>query len=302
MTDKQSKELKKLTSPKRIVDELKSHLNLCSGSDIIYKVKELQEENDYFKIAMIKHTQKNYDEWKKEIESDAMKLIRLDLQRAEEENKKLQAILQKEYKEYNTMVEEYAESTMKRCDDIIPQLKQIILPQLYDPVHKESLVGYLDYFNTLQKTNKELKLLNINFKKEIENLQEEKDKVIDELECMNSTWETKEKEYEAEIKDKETIIEYLNNELDKYKKLFGEIKKETDKAKDIKGIMVNEDKTKITINGVELTIGDIFTIDNDEFILSQIYIGKTGKYSLRTDSKTIRLGDKFITGKTKIVR
>ena len=54
---------------------------------IIKAIKEL-------KIAMIKNTQQNYAEWKKEIESDAMKLIRLDLQRAEEENKKLQAIFQ----------------------------------------------------------------------------------------------------------------------------------------------------------------------------------------------------------------
>ena len=66
--------------------------------------------------------------------------------------------------------------------------------------------------------------------------------------------------------------------------------------------MVNEDKTKITINGVELSIGDKFTIDNTGYTLKEIYIGKSGKYSLRTDSKTIRIGDKFITGKTKIVR
>ena len=136
--------------------------------------------------------------------------------------------------------------------------------------------------------------------KQIKELQEENKKLIDELECRNSTWETKEGEYEAEIKDKETIIEYLNTQLDKYKKLFGEIKKETDKATDIKGIMINEDKTIITINDVKLSIGDKFTIDNTTYTLKEIYIGKSSKISLRTDNKTIRLGYKYITGKVVI--
>jgi predicted RNase H-like nuclease (RuvC/YqgF family) len=133
-------------------------------------------------------------------------------------------------------------------------------------------------------------------------LREENDKLIDELECKNSTWETKEKEYQTELQEKDAVIEYLNNQLDKYKKLFGEIKKETDKAKEIKGIMVNEDKTIITINGVKLTIGDKFTTDNTTYILKEIYIGKTGKLSLRTDKNTIRLGNKYIIGRVKIVK
>mgnify|MGYP000707336252 CR=1 FL=1 len=38
------------------------------------------------------------------------------------------------------------------------------------------------------------------------------------------------------------------------------------------------------------------------FELKEIYVGKSGKYSLRTDSKTIRIGNKYIVGKVKIER
>lgn len=249
MTDKQSKELKKLTSPKRIVDELKSHLNLCSGCDIIDKVKELEE---------ISNT------------------INSENDRLEEENEKY--------------IKRYCE---EECE--IAKLKEEI-KDLKKQYHKEFVKS--EYKTMVKEDDKEEKIYNL----ELENkqLKEENKKLIDELECRNSTWETKEKEFEAELKDKDAIIEYLNTQLDKYKKLFGEIKKETDKAKDIKGIMVNEDKTIITINGIELNIGDKFTTDNTEYILKEIYIGKSGKYSLRTDKNTIRLGNKYIIGKEVI--
>ena len=147
------------------------------------------------------------------------------------------------------------------------------------------------------------------FCEENKKLREENDKLIDELECRYSTWETKEKEYEAEIQelqllvDKNTnIVEYLNTQLEKYKTTLQKLKTECDKAKEIKGIMVNEDKTIITINDVELTIGDKFITYNTTYTLKQIYIGKSGKYSLRTDKNTIRLGNKYITGKDRIYK
>jgi len=137
---------------------------------------------------------------------------------------------------------------------------------------------------------------------EFKKLKDDNVKLIDEIECMKSHSDMSEGEYEGELKDKETIVNYLKDELDKYKKLFDESKKENEKAKDIKGVVVNEDKTIITINGIELKIGDKFTTDNTEYILKEIYIGKSGKYSLRTDKITIRIGTKYIIGKEKITK
>ena len=435
MTAKQSKELKKLCDPKRIVNELKSHLNLCSGCDIIDKVKILEKENDEFKIAMIKHTQQNYDEWKKETESDAIKLIRLDLVRVEEENKdlKLRAPYSVEYydniigelqeeikkleitdktclniceliedklptnyqhediikyiKELKEEIEKLQEGNKKRFDKIKGleyELKQEKEKKPDEPIvikdsdikranknlskqletekdkvnqvltslecwkeenkklkeeikHKNQKFGewceenkelkeqidkleeqeelksigkddengnYQDIIEDLENANKELqgeiKTSNdINIKLKDDNV-----KLIDEIECMKSHSDMSEEEYEGELKDKEAIVNYLTDELDKFKKLFDESKKENQKAKDIKGIVVNEDKTIITINGVELNIGDVFNVGDEVgmFELKEIYVGKSGKYSLRTDSKTIRIGNKYIVGKVKIER
>lgn len=100
--------------------------------------------------------------------------------------------------------------------------------------------------------------------------------------------------------DKNTnVVEYLNSQIDKHKSTLQKVKTECDK---VKGISINQDKTKITINGVELVIGDKFSMSNEVgiFELKEIYVGKSGKYSLRTDYKTIRLGNKFITGSVKI--
>lgn len=183
--------------------------------------------------------------------------------------------------------------------------------------------NYQDIIEDLEQANKELqeenKELNANFKEEREEkkklkeenktsndvnikLKDDNVKLIDEIECMKSHSDMSEEEYEGELKDKEAIVNYLTEELDKYKKLFNKSKKENEKVKDIKGIVVNEDKTIITINGIQLKIGDKFISDITEYTLREIYVGKTGKYSLRTDKITIRLGANFITGKFKIVK
>ena len=180
---------------------------------------------------MIKHTQQNYDEWKKETESDAIKLIRLDLERAEEENKKL--------KEENE--------------------KLIETNELESIVKDDDNGNYQD--------------------------------TIDELQLL--------------VEKNTNIVEYLNKEIDKYKKLFGEIKKETEKIKVVKGIVVNDDKTIIAINGVELKIGDKFNVSGVKYTtytLKEIYAGKTGKYSLRTDEGTIRICNSYITGKKRVYK
>jgi predicted RNase H-like nuclease (RuvC/YqgF family) len=185
--------------------------------------------------------------------------------------------------EYNTMVKEEQEEL--------------------NSIGKDDENGnYQDIIEDLENTNKELqeeiKTSNdINIKLKDDNV-----KLIDEIECMKSVIDMSDEEYEGELKDKEAIVNYLTDELDKYKKLFDESKKENQKAKDIKGIVVNEDKTIITINGVELNIGDKFTTDNTEYILKEIYVGKSGKYSLRTDKITIRIGNKYIVGKNKIFK
>ena len=101
------------------------------------------------------------------------------------------------------------------------------------------------------------------------------------------------------------IVEYLNKEIDKYKKLFGDIKKENKKIKVVKGILVNDDKTIIAINGVELKIGDKFNVSGVKYTtytLKEIYAGKTGKYSLRTDEGTIRICNSYITGKKRVYK
>jgi len=159
----------------------------------------------------------------------------------------------------------------------------------------EEIANYQDIIEDLENTNKELQ-------EEIKTSNDINIKLKDEIECMKSHSDMSEGEYEGELKDKETIVNYLKDELDKYKKLFDESKKENEKAKDIKGVVVNEDKTIITINGIELKIGDKFTTDNTEYILKEIYIGKSGKYSLRTDKITIRIGTKYIIGKEKITK
>ena len=226
-------------------------------------------------------------------------------------------------------------SGYKRVGVDIQKVKDIVLPLLEEP-HKEFIEHELDCLNKLQIENLELnkrsadilfwnkKLQEENeklqeeikhkdnkfyeFCEENKKLREENDKLIDELECRYSTWETKEKEYEGELAelrllvDKNTnIVEYLNTQLEKYKTTLQKLKTECDK---VKGISVNKDNTKIKINDIELIVGDKFSLSNEVgiFELKEIYVGKTGKYSLRTDYKTIRLGNKFITGSVKILK
>mgnify|MGYP003667976715 CR=1 FL=1 len=204
---------------------------MVKESNVEEKIYQLERDNEKLKVAMIKHTQQNYDEWKKETESDAIKLIRLDLERAEEENKKL--------KEENE--------------------KLIETNELESIVKDDDNGNYQD--------------------------------TIDELQLL--------------VEKNTNIVEYLNKEIDKYKKLFGEIKKETEKIKVVKGIVVNDDKTIIAINGVELKIGDksnVSSVKYTTYTLKEIYAGKTGKYSLRTDEGTIRICNSYITGKKRVYK
>ena len=373
MTDEQSKELKKLCDPTRIVNELKSHLNLCSGSDIICKVKELKEENDEYKLRdentttykelekenkQLKEeneeyiqTEKVFDEneekMKKElvmmysiIMNDGVKSeipflncadtisklksnITLMLEKFKtmgEENDKLiddneklkekydklksdNSDLRKQYQEefqkqeYKTMVKE-KNNGYTRCSIEVEKLKKLLIPNIDHPHLKQILVNNLDALNSLQIENSKLK-------EEIEELKENRDYWKTEWEKDHEQRvieQNNNEKLKEEIKDKETIIEYINTELEKYKTTLKKFKTECDKVKEIKGIMVNEDKTIITINDVELTIGDKFCADNTIYTLKQIYIGKSGKYSLRTDKNTIRLGNKYITGKDRIYK
>ena len=149
-------------------------------------------------------------------------------------------------------------------------------------------------------------------KEENKKLKEENEKLIEtnELESIgkdddNGNYQDTIDELQLLVEKNTNIVEYLNKEIDKYKKLFGEIKKETEKAKDVKGIIVNIDKTIIAINGVELKIGDKFNVSGVKYTtytLKEIYAGKTGKYSLRTDEGTIRICNSYITGKKRVYK
>ena len=395
-------------------------------------INDLEIANKELKVAMIKHTQQNYDEWKKETESDAIKLIRLDLERAEEENKKLKEEndklsksmydltmsfshttsdaetflikltaetdkLQKKYdkldsdnkdlrkqyqeefqkQEYNISVKEENEELKSigkdnddgNYQDIIDDLEEEIkdLKEVVDDkkllmvsdglggvVNVSQVMKQMDICRFVKEENDELKeeikkwrdtetleeeikdlkeeikeLKENNkkipelFKEKISEIKEQKDKqikeLIDKIECMKSNSDTSDEEYEGELKEKEAIVKYLSNQLDKYKILFDTSKAENNKVKDVKGMVVNEDNTIITINGVELKIGDKFYATGYTtaggmkaelilFTLIEIYIGKTGKYSLRTTNDkskevgkiTIRIGNSYITGKDKV--
>ena len=331
------------------------------------EIKELKEDNDKLRIAMIKNTQQNYAEWKKEIESDAIGLIRLDLERAEEENKKLQEEikeLKKQYHkefvkgEYKTMVKEenkkiiqtdgvevlydaemeklqeeikhkdekfyeFCEENKKlreeidklqeyidNFDDNYEEVKFGMYKKLddLDLLEDEKSPEFINMWKKLEEQIDKLTFFNRDCKEETQRYMEENEKLIDEIECRNSTWETKEKEYEGELAelrllvDKNTnVVEYLNTQLEKYKTTLQKLKTECDK---VKGISVNKDNTKIKINDIELIVGDKFSLSNEVgiFELKEIYVGKSGKYSLRTDYKTIRLGNKFIIGSVKILK
>ena len=349
MTAKQSKELKKLCDPKRIVNELKSHLDICSGSDIIDFVKVLEKENKKLKEE-IKHKNEKFSEWCEE--NKELKEYSDNLEEQIEEYIQTEKVFDENDEKMKTeLVMMYSiimndgvksEIPFLNCADTITILKSNITLMLekfktmgekYDKLEEQEELksigkddengNYQDIIEDLEQANKELqeenKELNANFKEEREEkkklkeenktsndvnikLKDDNVKLIDEIECMKSHSDMSEEEYEGELKDKEAIVNYLTDELHKFKKLFDESKKENQKAKDIKGIVVNEDKTIITINGVELNIGDIFTTDNTEYILKEIYVGKSGKYSLRTDKITIRIGNSFITGKFKIFK
>ena len=236
--------------------------------------------------------------------------LNLDLQM--KQNEKIEALefVLKEEKETITHIQEENDKQKNTLKVEIAKLKEYI-DKLEEQEELKSIGkddengNYQDIIEDLENANKELqgeiKTSNdINIKLKDDNV-----KLIEEIESMKSVIDMSDEEYEGELKDKEAIVNYLTDELDKFKKLFDESKKENEKAKDIKGIIVNEDKTIITINGVEITIGGKFkpTGYDGVLTLSQIYIGKTGKYSLRTEEgRTIRIGNSFITGKFKIFK
>ncbi len=216
-----------------------------------------------------------------------------------EENKKL--------REENDKLQEYIDN----FDDNYEEVKFGMYKKLDDLdllEDERELAEFLNMWKKLEEQIDKLNFFNRDCKEETERFMKENEKLIDEIECRNSTWETKEKEYEGEIAelrllvDKNTnVVEYLNTQLEKYKTTLQKLKTECDK---VKGISVNKDNTKIKINDIELIVGDKFSLSNEVgiFELKEIFVGKTGKYSLRTDYKTIRLGNKFITGSVKILK
>lgn len=167
------------------------------------------------------------------------------------------------------------------------------------------------YKKTKTKNNT---IMSAELKEENRKLKEENKKHDEELQHDSNVYKQDKLKYIAKIEDQEVIIHYLNKEVDKYKKLFDEIYKENQKEKILKGIIVNEDNTIISINGIELKIGDEFGTEDDKrdwFTLKEIYVGKTGKYSLRTSFigqdgviqyKTIRICNSYITGQSKIMK
>jgi predicted nucleic acid-binding Zn-ribbon protein len=85
-------------------------------------------------------------------------------------------------------------------------------------------IDYLDYFDEyLNRNSDEYEIPNEEFEGLIEQykffrrnyteLKEENDKLKEELECRNSTWETKEGEYEGEILELKEENEQLNSKL-----------------------------------------------------------------------------------------
>ena len=128
MTDKQSKELKKLCDPKRIVDELKSHLNLCSGCDIIDKVKELEEISNTLNSENDRLEEENEKYIKRYCEEEC------EIAKLKEEIKDLKKQYHKEFvkSEYKTMVKE-KNNGYTRCSIEVEKLKKLLIPIIDHP-------------------------------------------------------------------------------------------------------------------------------------------------------------------------
>jgi len=69
-------------------------------------------------------------------------------------------------------------------------------------------------------------------KKTIRNLRVKLKEAVDEIECRNSTWETKEKEYEGEIVELKEEIDLYKEELDIAHHEYEKIKEEIEEIKD----------------------------------------------------------------------
>ena len=115
--------------------------------------EQLKKERDDFKIAMIKHTRENYDTWRKEQESDAIGLMKLDLDRSQKEIEELK----KKGREYKQKYEETLETDMKYEQQIEELKKQ---NECLEKIHNGDMkiVKMLkEKWNEEQKIVKELK-------------------------------------------------------------------------------------------------------------------------------------------------
>jgi seryl-tRNA synthetase len=88
----------------------------CKGMgsiETLESIVRLKKERDDFKIAMIKHTQENYDTWRKEQESDAIGLMKLDLDRSQKEIQALKKENEK-LKEQEKIMDNYYKTKYER--------------------------------------------------------------------------------------------------------------------------------------------------------------------------------------------
>jgi len=108
-----------LTELKKQINKIQKEKNELKQerNDLIERVEEL-------KIDMINHTKQNYDEWKKEAESDAIGLIRLDLQRAEEENEELKGEVERLEEQYSKAVQDINQRDFERIS-LLSEIKEL---------------------------------------------------------------------------------------------------------------------------------------------------------------------------------
>ena len=141
-------------------------MSVKDNMDLEEEIALLKKENEELKIDMINHTTQNYSEWKKEQETLAIGLVREDLKRAEEENKKLK----KENEELNKKKSikwsrEYATPRIKQLEKENEELKfknhklefQLSNPTFDDDYANEIIGDRNEEINKLKKENEELK-------------------------------------------------------------------------------------------------------------------------------------------------
>ncbi len=87
--------------------------------------EKLKEERDSFKIAMIKHTTENYDKWRKEQESVAIGLMKVDLEKAQKEKEEIEGCLEATITERDKAFDDInkLKDGNKQLNDVYEELK-----------------------------------------------------------------------------------------------------------------------------------------------------------------------------------